>query len=140
MMKKTLKTMALLLLVAISATFTSCSKPDDETNEGNGNGYYWSEQYDQIIGKWKCVQSSESELTNLDVGDVFEFKSGGVLIWNNFGTTYHISDDILVIGGGGAQLTWRISELNNNSLKLRMKLVMADGGVLSASSAFSKIE
>ena len=130
--------MALLLLVAISATFTSCTKPNDETNEGNGNGDYWSEQYDQIIGKWKCVQSSELLVIELDVGDVFEFKSGGVLICNSDCTTYHISDDILVIGGGFVD-TWRISELNNTSLKFIVKC-WKEGEVHSVSVAFSKIE
>lgn len=110
--------MALLLFVAISATFTSCTKPNDENNEGNENGYYWSEQYQLLLGKWKCTGGGYT-------GQTWEFKSGGIVLieqTNEYGSysyyslyNYCESDNLIVFDDGDDPFI--ITELTQSTMK-----------------------
>ena len=83
-MKKTIKIMVMLLFAATLTTMISCSKSND----------------DLIVGKWKVSQANGG-LIDTGVGDIWEFKTGGILfIRDGAGAfSYSISGDEIIIGG-----------------------------------------
>lgn len=109
-MKKTLKMMAMLLCVATVATLSSCSKDSE----------------DLIIGKWEVVKCTKIENGNVteassDFGNIWEFKTGGVLSYDGNNTTYSISGNDIVIMG---VLNGTISTLTQSKLVLDLVSTM----------------
>ena len=106
--------MAMLLCVVAFVGLSSCSKDNE----------------DQIIGKWKVVQHSYNDNGNgMEVdsrmGDIWEFKSGGIVILDGEQTSYSISgDDITIMGG---MLFGSITTLTNSKLILDLKFAMTYG-------------
>ena len=112
-MKRIMKLVAMLLCLVAYATFTSCSKDNE----------------DLILGKWKCtkVQAYWGESTTYGeegVGDIYEFKSDGKMLItkardNSTKTyTYSINDNIINIGG---LLSYVIKELTESKLILSIE-------------------
>ncbi len=112
-MKKTLKLMAMVVLVAVTTLmFSSCSKES------------------MIVGKWKCVQEVYNDNGN-EIGNdsrinqVWEFKSDGVVEIDGTKVAYSISgDDITIMGG---MLNGTITTLTSSKLVLDLQIEMRYG-------------
>ena len=104
-MKKALKMMAMLLCMAAVATLSSCSKDNE----------------DLIIGKWEVVKYTEIEngiATERDnhIGDIWEFKTGGIMSSGGDNITYSVSGNSIVFMGGLMSAT--IATLTKSKLVL----------------------
>lgn len=108
-MKRITKLVAMLLCLVAYATFTSCSKGNE----------------DLILGKWKCtrVQAYWGESTTYGeegVGDIYEFKSDGELVITKASdnsiqiTTYTVYENTVTIYG----LSFVVEELTKSKLIL----------------------
>ena len=81
-MKRTLKMMAMLLCVAAFASLSACSKDNE----------------DLILGKWKCTVYNYTDNNNgmqydSPVGEIWEFKEGGVLVSDGNSAAYSVSGE-----------------------------------------------
>ena len=110
-MKYVFKCIVMLLCFASITSFTFCSKDDDGNTE------------ESIVGKWKVTQHTwkDSEIVKIDsrIGDIWEFKTGGIVIVNGRQSSYSVSgNDITIMGG---ILYGSISTLSKNKLILNLK-------------------
>ena len=111
-MKKTLKLMAMMAVMAATMMFVSCSKES------------------QIVGKWKCVQEVINDNGNgfgydSRIDQIWEFKADGVADIDGTKTSYSISgDDITIMGG---LLNGTITTLTSSKLVLDLQLAARVG-------------
>lgn len=116
---KTVKSILMLMCIVSLTALTSCSK--DDAAGGSNAG---------IIGKWKCtVDNYNDNGTEIgydsSVGEVWEFKDGGVLIKGSEMTTYTIDGNNIVIDGGleyGA-----VTKVTNTTLILDLTIAIGVG-------------
>ncbi len=117
-MKRTLKMMAMLLCIAAFTSLSSCSK-DNEDNE------------DLILGKWKCTVDNYTDNNNgyqhhSYVGEIWEFKDGGVLVSDGNSVAYSVSGETITIYGG--LMSGTIEELTSSKLVLDLQYNMGYRG------------
>ena len=103
-----------MCIVSLTA-LTSCSKDSAADN---------------IIGKWKCtVDNYNDNGTEIgydsSVGEVWEFKDGGVLIMGSEMTTYTIDGNNIVIDGGLEYGT--VTKVTNTTLILDLTIAIGVG-------------
>lgn len=112
----------MLLCVAAVATFSSCSKDNE----------------DLIVGKWEVVidnfNANGNDAYSSDhssrIGEIWEFKTGGVFSIegsNGSGSTsYSVSGNNIVIMGG--IMSGTITTLTKSKMVLDLEMVMTFGG------------
>ena len=115
-MKKTRNIMFSLLFVFIGIDFLSCTK-----EQQHEESYYWSEQYQLLLGKWKCTSGNVEWIK----GSTWEFKSGGIVLikgTNEYGSYSYYdlynfceSDNLIVFDGGDDPFI--ITELTQSTMK-----------------------
>lgn len=105
----------MLLCVAAFASLSSCSKDNE----------------DLILGKWKCTVDNYTDNNNgfqhqSFVGEIWEFKDGGVLVIDGNSTAYSVSGETITISGG--LMSGTIEELTSSKLVLDLQLNMTSQG------------